>query len=73
MFVTCMKNLHLKKNSNSCHLGKKRWNSSFYRVAGVQRIFDNGKLVVLEEGTHDITYRQPTIVGTEIIDFIDQL
>ena len=53
--------------------GKKDGIVPFSGSEEYQRIFDNGKLVVLEEGTHDITYRQPTIVGTEIIDFIDQL
>tara|TARA_B100002051_G_C16324844_1_gene433976 strand:- start:187 stop:609 length:423 start_codon:yes stop_codon:yes gene_type:complete len=38
-----------------------------------ERIFNNGKLVSLEEGTHDITYRQPTKVGEEIIYFINSL
>jgi hypothetical protein len=38
-----------------------------------ERIFSNGKLVSLEEGTHDITYRQPTKVGEEIINFINSL
>ena len=37
------------------------------------RIFKEGKLISLEEGTHDITYRQPTIIGNEILEFIDVL
>ena len=36
-------------------------------------IFPEGNFISLEEGTHDITYRQPTIVGQEIIKFIDSL
>jgi hypothetical protein len=36
-----------------------------------ERIFNKGKLISLEEGTHDITYRQPTIVGKEILYFIN--
>ena len=36
-------------------------------------IFSEGNFISLEEGTHDITYRQPTIVGKEIIKFIDSL
>ena len=34
-------------------------------------IFPNGRLITIEEGTHDVTYRQPTQVGRAIIDFID--
>ena len=36
-------------------------------------IFPEGNFISLEEGTHDITYRQPTIVGQEIIKFIDSV
>ena len=36
-----------------------------------KKIFPNGRLITIEEGTHDITYRQPTQVGKAIIDFID--
>ena len=36
-------------------------------------IFSEGNFISLEEGTHDITYRQPTIVGKEIIKFIDSV
>jgi pimeloyl-ACP methyl ester carboxylesterase len=36
-----------------------------------KQIFPNGRLITIEEGTHDITYRQPTQVGRAIIDFID--
>lgn len=36
-------------------------------------IFPEGNFISLEEGTHDITYRQPTIVGQEIIKFIHSL
>ena len=53
--------------------GKKDGVVPFSGSKEYQRIFIKGKLVVLEEGTHDITYRQPTIIGKEIIDFIDQL
>ena len=53
--------------------GKKDGVVPFSGSKEYQRIFIKGKLVVLEEGTHDITYRQPTIIGKEIIDFIDHL
>jgi hypothetical protein len=36
-------------------------------------IFSEGNFISLEKGTHDITYRQPTIVGKEIIKFIDSV
>ena len=36
-------------------------------------IFPEGNFISLEEGTHDITYRQPSIVGQEIIKFIDSV
>ena len=36
-----------------------------------KKIFPNGRLITIEEGTHDVTYRQPTQVGRAIIDFID--
>ena len=38
-----------------------------------KNIFPEGSFISLEEGTHDITYRQPTIVGQEIIKFIDSV
>ena len=38
-----------------------------------ERIFPDGKLVTIEDGTHDITYRQPTIVVDQILEFIDKL
>ena len=38
-----------------------------------ERIFPNGKLVSSEDGTHDITYRQPSLVGNEIMKFLDSI
>ena len=40
-------------------------------LRSLKKIFPNGRLITLEDGTHDITYRQPTQVGKAIIDFID--
>ena len=33
----------------------------------------HSELLTIEEGTHDITYRQPTEVGNSIVDFISKL
>ena len=33
----------------------------------------HAELLTIEEGTHDITYRQPTEVGNSIVDFISKL
>ena len=33
----------------------------------------HSELLAIEEGTHDITYRQPTEVGNSIVDFISKL
>ena len=38
-----------------------------------QRIFPDGKLISIEEGTHDITYRQPSQVSKEILDFLESV
>jgi len=38
-----------------------------------ERIFPDGKLITIEDGTHDITYRQTTIVVDQILEFIDKL
>ena len=35
------------------------------------RIFPLGKMIKIEGGTHDITYRQPSVIGGEVIQFID--
>ena len=32
----------------------------------------NCKLVTIQEGTHDITYRQPTEVGSALINFLNE-
>lgn len=53
--------------------GKKDGVVSFSGSEEFIRIFKEGKLISLEEGTHDITYRQPTIIGNEILEFIDVL
>ena len=53
--------------------GKKDGVVSFSGSEEFIRIFKEGKRISLEEGTHDITYRQPTIIGNEILEFIDVL
>ena len=53
--------------------GKKDGVVPFSGSEEFERIFSEGKLVSLEEGTHDITYRQPTIVSEEIISFINSI
>jgi pimeloyl-ACP methyl ester carboxylesterase len=53
--------------------GKKDGVVPFSGSQEFERIFNKGKLISLEEGTHDITYRQPTIVGKEILYFINSV
>ena len=53
--------------------GKKDGVVPFTGSQEFERIFTNGNLVTLDEGTHDITYRQPTKVGEEITKFINSL
>ena len=65
--------LHLKQVPILAIWGKKDGVVPFTGSQEFERIFSNGKLVSLEEGTHDITYRQPTKVGEEIINFINSL
>ena len=73
LFVKTYENLNKNDIPMLALWGKKDGVVPFSGSKEYQRIFIKGKLVVLEEGTHDITYRQPTIVGKEIIDFINQL
>ena len=65
--------LHLKQVPILAIWGKKDGVVPYTGSQEFERIFSNGKLVSLEEGTHDITYRQPTKVGEEIINFINSL
>lgn len=53
--------------------GKKDGVVPFSGSKEFEQIFSEGKLITLEEGTHDITYRQPTLIGNRIIEFIDEL
>ena len=53
--------------------GKKDGVVPFTGSKEYKSIFPEGNFISLEEGTHDITYRQPTIVGQEIIKFIDSV
>ena len=65
--------LHLKQVPILAIWGKKDGVVPYTGSQEFERIFSNGKLISLEEGTHDITYRQPTKVGEEIINFINSL
>ena len=37
------------------------------------RIFPTGRMIRIDDGTHDITYRQPSLIGKEIILFLDSI
>ena len=65
--------LHSKKVPVLALWGKKDGVVPYEGSQEFKRIFTNGKLVSLDEGTHDITYRQPTKVGEEITKFINSL
>ena len=65
--------LHSKQVPILALWGKKDGVVPFTGSQEFERIFTNGNLVTLDEGTHDITYRQPTKVGKEITKFINSL
>ena len=65
--------LHSKQVPILALWGKKDGVVPFTGSQEFERIFTNGNLVTLDEGTHDITYRQPTKVGEEITKFINSL
>lgn len=65
--------LHSKKVPVLALWGKKDGVVPYEGSQEFKRIFTNGKLVSLDVGTHDITYRQPTKVGEEITKFINSL
>tara|TARA_Y100001970_G_C14259557_1_gene878696 strand:+ start:3432 stop:4388 length:957 start_codon:yes stop_codon:yes gene_type:complete len=50
--------------------GKKDGIVPYHGSKEFKSIFSEGKLVTIEEGTHDITYRQPSQVGEGILNFI---
>ncbi len=65
--------LHSKQVPILALWGKKDGVVPFTGSQEFEKIFTNGNLVTLDEGTHDITYRQPTKVGEEITKFINSL